>query len=68
MYGLYQSLRGKIELTDAYNLDVTLRKLKKETALRIYPSQAKWIGYDNKYSCNIYSIKLNVNKKLEWTE
>ncbi len=41
MYGLHQSLRGGVKPTDGNSLEVALRELREETALRIHYSRAK---------------------------
>ncbi len=65
MYELYQSLKGGVESIDAYSLDATLRKLRKETGLKIYLSKVKWLDYDDKFNCDIYTIELDLEKKSE---
>ena len=62
MYSLHQ-LSGKgIESKDSNSLEAALRELRKETGLRIYHLRVKWIGYDEKYDCNIYAIELDIGK------
>ncbi len=68
IYDLYQSLREGIELVDTYSLDATFRKLEEKTVLKIHLSQAKWLGYNDQYKCNIYIIELDLKEKPEWME
>src|SRR6266498_4416386 len=68
MYGLYQSPGGVVKTKDSNSLDATLRELRKETALRIHPSRAKWLENNLKFDCDIYAIELDIMKNLQWTE
>ncbi len=65
MYGFHQSLNGKIESTDAYSLETDFRELKEKIDFRIYlhSFKTKWLGHNEKYSCNIYIIELDLEEK-----
>ena len=56
MYRLHQSLGGEVEPIDSNSLETALRELRKETALKIHYSRAKWIGNDLRFNCNIYVV------------
>ena len=68
MYSLHQSFGERIESKNNNSLEAVLRKLRKETGLRIYYSRAKQIGHDNKFNCNIYVIELNIGENPQQTE
>ncbi len=62
MYDLYQSSDRGMKPKDSNNLEAALRELRKETGLRIHYSRVKWIGHDNKFNCDIYTIELDIRK------
>jgi len=62
MYDLHQSSEEGVEPIDSNSLEAALRELRKETALRIHHSRAKWIGNNEKFDCNIYAIELNIRE------
>ncbi len=62
MYGLHQSSGGAVETKNSNSLEVTLRELREETALKIHPSRAKWIENNPKFNCDIYAIELDIGK------
>ena len=68
MYGLHQSPEGVVEAKDSNSLEAVLRELRKETGLRIHQLRAKWIGYDSRFDCDVYAIKLDIGKNPQWTE
>ncbi len=68
MYSLHQSSGERIESKDNNSLEAVLRKLRKETGLRIYYSRAKQIGHDDKFDCNIYVIELNIRENPQQIE
>ncbi len=51
-----------VETKNSNSLVVTLKELRKETALKIHSSRAKWIGNDPKFDCDIYAIELNIEE------
>jgi len=55
-----------MKLIDAHSLKATLRELRKETGLKIHSFRAKWLSHDEKFNCNIYGIKLDLDEKSEW--
>jgi len=62
MYSLHQSPEAEVESKDNNSLEAVLKELRKEIDLRIHYFRAKWIGHNNKFDCNIYVIKLNIEK------
>ena len=68
IYGLHQSSGGGVKLEDVNSLGAILRKLRKETRLRIYHLKAKQIKHDDKYSCDLYAIELDIGENSEQIE
>jgi len=68
MYDLHQSPGGAVENKDSNSLEAALRELRKETALKIHHSRAKWIGNDIKFDCDVYAIKLDIGENPQWME
>ncbi len=68
MYGLHQSLGRGVEPKNSNSLEAALRELREETGLRLYYSRTKWIGNDEKFDCNIYTIELDIRKNPQWIE
>ncbi len=66
MNNLWQLLEGKINRKSS--IKAALRELKKEIDLMAESENLKFLLNDPNYNCNVYTLKVYLNTKLDFIE